>query len=943
GGGAAATNRGAGGGGSGGAVSITVADLLGGGTIYALGGAGGADADDADDPGGGGGGGRVALSISQNGTACLISVSTHGGASGGGTAGAGAGGTFSSTTTLPAPALSATSVSSYSVTWGWSLVSNGQNYQVFDELDGAVSPLLGPTEVEFVEEGLLPNTTYTRTVRVTACGAGTSSLDAAAATLTSTPTVVAQPFSEVWTASMTVAWQAFPAAPDELSSQGYRVEASSTDFGVLSPGGLVHSTETTSVLTSALSVWSPPLQPNTTYFFRIAGLNWAGAVGPYQAMGSTPTLATPAGAQPVTFLGVHFTSITAQWVAGDASGYTLEASSTDFGALAPGGVTSSSSTWAPTLTTLTVAEPPLSVDTLYYLRVGALNHAGRPNYSVLGGTRTRFQVNEPLAAATLFTDLSSAALTVNWDANGNPPDSLYHAEVSEDPSFLSVVTATDTYELFYATAGLTANTTYHFRVFASTRGNSSGWTVLGATMTHAPFPAMAASPFVAVHESSFTVRWSPQLNPPSVSSYTVVVTTGFFWPNDYAGNAVLASTRPSGADAMATVTGLEPNTEYQVFVAALNWTGAPGAYAFAGSTATFPRPPTAPAFDELSYSSAVVTFSVNGNPVGTSEFTVVLSTVASYPPGGAADVEATTVPTAGVVTLPVTGLSVDTTYYLSVKTAGFAHDSAYAAGGSSVTRAAPPGPSPDFTDYDPVATTGFTLNWSSGSAATGFDRAGTTYYAQISPAASFSPVTASSRTFNLSAAFSALAVNTSYYARVAAFSHHHGTWTAFSDFGSTATLAAIPAAPFVFNAVHFSSMTIRWAANGNPLTVTTYTVALSTTNAWPNADADTVVLTTAPGGAFPSATPTGLNSGTTYYLFVAALNHRGASTAYASFGSTRTKTSPKTWVGGVDLLWQTAGNWSPAGVPQQTDAVTIAANVTVTADASARISFSSLT
>ncbi|MDX6767892.1 MAG: fibronectin type III domain-containing protein, partial [Elusimicrobiota bacterium] len=382
-------NSGAGGGGSGGAVSIVVDQLTGGGTIYALGGGGGADTDGADDPGGGGGGGRVALSISQSGTACLIAVSTHGGASGGGASSAGLGGTFSSTSTLPAPALAMTSVSSYSVTWGWNLVSNGQNYQVFDELDGAVSPLLGPTEVEFVEEGLLPNTTYTRTVRVTACGSGTSSADATVATLTSTPTVAAQPFTEVWTDSMTLAWTAFGAG----GSQGYRVEASSTDFGVLSPGGLVHSTETTNGLAAALSVVAPPLSPNTTYFFRIAGLNWAGALGPYEPMGSTPTLALPitAFADAETFLSVQDSSVAVAWAARpsappDASsmtaqGYVLEASSSNFGALGAGAPLFSSVTYSVLASTLVV--DGLDLSNTYYFRVAALNHAGRPNYASL--------------------------------------------------------------------------------------------------------------------------------------------------------------------------------------------------------------------------------------------------------------------------------------------------------------------------------------------------------------------------------------------------------------------------------------------------------------------------------------------------------------------------------------------------------------------------------
>ncbi|MDX6770960.1 MAG: fibronectin type III domain-containing protein, partial [Elusimicrobiota bacterium] len=695
------------------------------------------------------------------------------------------------------------------------------------------------------------------------------------------------------------------------------------------------------------------LLPNTTYWARLWTVDAAGNLSYASNVSTFVTLALPVALQPESFVAVHFTSITAHWVARPASppdaasmtasGYVLEASSTDFGGAVPGGVTTSSATSAVSLSTLTVYDPGLIVDKIYSLRVAALNWAGVPNWTALGSTDTKFQVNEPLPAVPAFPSVSSFSLTAAWDRNGNPSDSEYHAEVSTASDFSGVVTATDTYNLFYSTGGLLANTSYYFRVFASTRSNNSGWLVFPATATLAPPPEPASgAPFVSVFESSLTVRWLPGDNPLAASSYTVVLTTGGSYPNDFTGNAVLASTAPSGSDPMASLQGLTPNSIYTAFVAALNWSGQPSDFVVVGATATFPATPATPGFEEVSFTSAAVSWSTNGNALGLTTFTVVMSTVASYPPGGDDDASVAVVPGASLAGATVTGLRPNATYHLFVRTEGFAHDSPFVLGGSTATAAVAPA-LPDGTVFDPVSSSGFTLNWSSGTALDGYDAQGTTYAAQLSLNASFSPAPFSSTTFNLAAAFSGLSPNTSYYARVAAFSHHHGTWTAFSDFGSTATLAAIPAAPFVFNAVHFSSMTIRWAANGNPLTVTTYTVALSTTNSWPNADADTVVLTTAPGGAFPSATPTGLNSGTTYYLFVAALNHRGASTAYASFGSTRTKTSPKTWVGGVDLLWQTAGNWSPAGVPQQTDAVTIAANVTVTADASARISFSSLT
>jgi hypothetical protein len=725
-------------------------------------------------------------------------------------------------------------------------------------------------------------------------------------------------------------------------------------FTQFSSATIVFSTAGTSP-GATVSTVAVGLQPNTTYWWRLWTKDPAGGLSYASEISTFVTLALPVGLQDESFVEVHFTSVAAQWVprpsllqdvsSMSAAGYRVVASSTNFGAIQPGGVISSSETANVTLSTLTVSDPGLVVDKTYYFRAASLNWAGQPNWTVLGTTDTKFQVNVPLPGDPPYLNLSTGSMTASWERNGNPGDTRYDADASNTFDFSGDVTSTGTYNLFYSSGGLNANTTYYFRVYATTRATSSAYASLASTMTWAFAPAQAPAPLAGVFESSLTVRWLHNGNAVGFSSYSIVATTSPAYPNSDDGNMVLLSTVPRGSDPMATVSGLEPNTSYYLFGAGVNWVGAQGEFVALGSTATRPVPPSTVVYDEISFSSAVAGWVIVGNPLGVTTYTVTMSTVSGLPRGGEWDVTLSTVPDSSPVLLEMTGLQLNATYHLFVTAVGHSHE-AFVVGETSATMAAPPGVSPDVEVYDPVTTSDFTLNWSSGSADPGYDAMPqwTTYYADIADNPSFSPVLASSRTFNRSAPFTGLSVNTTYYARVAAFSHHHGALTDYADFGSTATMAAAPVTvATTFNEVSFSSAIVSWGRNGNPVSVTTYTVAFSSGYVYPNELPDNIEVTTAPAGGVLSATVDGLASNTTYTMFVRAINHKGAETAWVNFGSTRTLFSPKTWTGGGgNGLWNTGTNWSPNGAPTKTDAVTIpiAANISAIGT---QIAFSSLT
>lgn len=137
------------------------------------------------------------------------------------------------------------------------------------------------------------------------------------------------------------------------------------------------------------------LVPNTTYNIMLWTKSPAGDLSyPTLVFSSATTLAAAPGTLPSTFLSVNFGSATVNWAAlrlsppdissASSEGYLLEASSTNFGALTPGGVVYSSMTPAVLLSTLTVSVLPDHLCVLHYFRVASLNWRGMPNYTVLG-------------------------------------------------------------------------------------------------------------------------------------------------------------------------------------------------------------------------------------------------------------------------------------------------------------------------------------------------------------------------------------------------------------------------------------------------------------------------------------------------------------------------------------------------------------------------------
>lgn len=138
------------------------------------------------------------------------------------------------------------------------------------------STLLAGTLADLRRTGLDPNTTWYAEVW-TADNDGNIGFSSNRSTFTSlarAPTALPQAYLYVFDTSATLNWAALPSSPASESSQGYVLEASTTNFGALLPGGATLSSTTYNVAASTLTLDN--LDLGSTYYFRVGSLNWAG-------------------------------------------------------------------------------------------------------------------------------------------------------------------------------------------------------------------------------------------------------------------------------------------------------------------------------------------------------------------------------------------------------------------------------------------------------------------------------------------------------------------------------------------------------------------------------------------------------------------------------------------------------------------------------------------
>lgn len=682
--------------------------------------------------------------------------------------------------------------------------------------------------------------------------------------------------------SITISWTN-PSAPSGFDDRDkYRLYSATADFS-LPIANFVTSSEAAHPLASATT---SSLIPNTSYFFRVSALD-LGDKGDgrysivYESASattfSTATLAAVPGTSAFDFVGVS--SLTLSWNSGgNPSGTLYQAQvSTDSGF----GVFSTSDTFTLSLTTL-----PLAANTTYFVRVKARNRQGvDTNYNAVISTSTSLLAPQFIS----FAGVTTGQIAANWNSQGNSASTLYTVTRSSAPDFTgsadTILQGIGVNTLTFA--NLSANTTYHFKGTAlSNSALVKAFDSQPSTATLSRAPLFLSLPVAATKQVQ--VSWGANNNPDGTIYICEISTNATRAP-------LFLSSQTTSTSALFSQ--IPNNTTYYSQVKSRNWQQIDSAYTDLGSTATPLLPPT-----------AVTGLRGTGASPNSIKWEWVDTTIEEN------DEEGFRVFTVDGGTSPV--LPDETTFWIETGRDPNSADSAFVqafnhAGTSNsatvVGYSQANVPSLALPAFSGITTGQIQASWGFGGnpGLTGF-------LVESSTSANHSPIFSSSPwspslTFN----FANLSGNTTYYFQAKA-RNFQNLETAYTDLGSTSTLAAAP----LFNtflAVTTDQIRISWESQGNGKT-TLYNITGSTTPDFTGAD--DIQLQ---GTGISSITFSNLLGNTSFYFKGSATNNNSLSANFVSQISTVTlargvefaSISTTIFLKSVSLFWQTPVGNSP--------------------------------
>jgi hypothetical protein len=728
--------------------------------------------------------------------------------------------------------------------------NNEEGFRLEKSLDGVSYSLLlnlAAGVTWYMNTGLAVNTSFYYRVQATSLSSGDSPYSSPGALYTKAAVPAAAVFSHVSSVTARAGWTAGNPAGTQFTAE----ISSMSDF----------STGTSSV-TVAAQVNLLGLIPNTSYYARIRAVNGNGLYTDYSNIPNALTAAAPP-ASPV-FQAVHYTSMTVAW------GYNINPGSVRYTAEVSSASNFTGTVFSST-TKLSQADlAGLLPSTTYYFRVKGLNDASAASAYVSPAAPTVTRADDPGISATLYI-VNATSVTVFWDTMSNSAQTVYSVQrsIQDYPDFQVQSASPWTAGMSsYTVTGLTAGTTYYFRVKSrNTAGQESpaggaNWVVLPSTQTNALAPS-ALAPEVFV--SSINAKWinSNILGTPylaeiySDAGYTALVSSSGWIANM---NSYL-------------FTGLASNTQYFIRVRASNTSGRQTAMVPLYSEFTRAAAPGGPTGE---YGRGGETITVNwgsaGNPDPATEYFAVRSSSADF----SFNTASTT--WSAVNSYQFVGLMAGNTYYFRVKAKNnnaSPLETAWTILPSTTTLPAPVPPSDISLEYiDAASTDKLRVLWNDNSP----DELAFKVYESLD-GTNFSykeMVGAEPGTGQLSYLSQGLDVNKRYFYKVSAV---NANGEAYTTVASTYTRAVEPVAG-LFTSVMTNSLLAHWGPAVNPAG-TAYVCELSTMPGFSPVAVSTRVTVT-------DFLFTGLVANVDYYGRVKAVNGSGVDTGYTELGSTRT-------------------------------------------------------
>lgn len=343
-------------------------------------------------------------------------------------------------------------------------------------------------------------------------------------------------FSANWNASAT--------------ATSYRLDVA-TDIGFTSFVTGFNNLNVGNVLTQSVT----GLTGGTTYYFRVRAVN---GFGTSPSSNIITSLTVPAAVVATASSSITETDFDANWnAATGAASYRLDVSTAnDFSSfvsgyndLNVGNVT-------------TAAVTGLTGGTTYYFRVRAVNASGTG-----ANSNTITTLTVPAApVATAASTIATTSFDANWNASTGA--SSYRLDVSTANDFSSFVTGFNDLNVGNVTTenvtGLTAGTTYYFRVRAV---NATGTSANSNTITTLTVPAApVATAATSVADTTFDANWNASTG---ASSYRLDVATDVGFTSFVSGFNDLNV----GNVTTENVTGLTGGVTYYFRVRAVNASG----------------------------------------------------------------------------------------------------------------------------------------------------------------------------------------------------------------------------------------------------------------------------------------------------------------------------------------------------------------------------------